>query len=70
MTMMLLMGYVGPGAGLGFVGSLLAILAVIAVGLMGLVLYPLKLIFTRQRTRSTDPAPKNLVRPKTAATGS
>lgn len=34
--------YMGPGAGLAFIGSLLALIAAIAVGAMGLVWYPLK----------------------------
>jgi hypothetical protein len=50
--MNLLLGYVGPGAGLGLIGSLLAIVAVIGVGLLGLVLYPLKLVMTWHRERS------------------
>ena len=50
--MTLLFGYVGPGAGLGLLGSLMAIVAVIAVGLLGLVLYPLKLAVTWFRARS------------------
>jgi hypothetical protein len=48
----LLLGYVGPGAGLGFLGSLLAVVAVVAVGLLGLVLYPLKLAVAWYRKRS------------------
>jgi hypothetical protein len=39
-----LLAYVGPGAGLSFLGSLLAVVVVIAVGLLGLVIYPLKLV--------------------------
>ena len=50
--MTILLGYVGPGAGLGFLGSLLAVLAVVAVGLLGLVVYPLKLIWNWCRKRS------------------
>jgi hypothetical protein len=61
MTVMLLLGYVGPGAGLGFLGSLLAILAVVAIGLAGLVVYPLKLIISLYRGRSAMAAPDNAV---------
>jgi hypothetical protein len=46
------LAYVGPGAGLGFIGSLLAILAVVFLGLVGLVAYPLKLILRMRRARS------------------
>ena len=44
--------YVGPGAGLGLLGSLLAILIVVVLGLVGLVVYPLKLILRLRRNRS------------------
>jgi hypothetical protein len=45
------LAYIGPGAGLGFIGSLLAVLAVIALGFLGLVLYPLKLVIAWFRGR-------------------
>jgi len=38
------LAYVGPGAGLGAVGALLAVLAAIGLGIIGLVLYPLRLL--------------------------
>jgi hypothetical protein len=50
------LAYVGPGAGLGFVGSLLAILAVVFLGLVGLIAYPLKMILRLRRTRPSAPA--------------
>ncbi len=34
--------YMGPGAGLAFIGSLLALLAAIGIGILGLVWYPVK----------------------------
>lgn len=34
--------YMGPGAGLAFLGSLLALIAAVVVGLLGLVWYPVK----------------------------
>jgi hypothetical protein len=52
--MTILLGYVGPGAGLGFLGSLLAVLAVIVIGLLGLVLYPLKLVIAWYRSQKTS----------------
>lgn len=39
-----LVAYVGPGAGLGMLGSLLAVAIAVVVGLLGLVLYPLSLL--------------------------
>ena len=52
-----LLGYIGPGAGLGFLGSLFAVLMVIFLGLVGLILHPLKL-FIRwlRRFRTTSSA--------------
>ena len=38
------LAYVGPGAGLGAVGALFAVLAAVVLGLVGLVLYPIQLI--------------------------
>jgi hypothetical protein len=50
-----LLAYIGPGAGLGFLGSLLAVLMVVLLGLLGLILYPLKLcIRWLRRNRSTS----------------
>lgn len=46
-----LLGYIGPGAGLGLIGSLLAILAMTGFGLLGLVLYPLRLLLSWYRKR-------------------
>lgn len=49
-----LFAYVGPGAGLGMLGSLLAVLAAVVIGLLGLVLYPFMLL--RKKLRKRDPA--------------
>ena len=38
-----LLGYVGPGAGLTMIGALLAVIAVIFVGLLGPILYPIRM---------------------------
>lgn len=65
MSIMFVLSYVGPGAGLGFLGSLLAILAVVFVGLIGLVLYPVKLIISRFRARSAAAVPDKSVQCET-----
>ena len=47
--------YVGPGAGLGALGALFAVLAAVFLGLFGLVMYPLQLIrkhFNRSQQES------------------
>lgn len=37
--------YMGPGAGLAFIGSLFALIAAIGIGALGLIWYPLKRVF-------------------------
>ena len=49
--------YMGPGAGLAFIGSLLALVAAIAVGAMGLVWYPLKRLIRARRGGEEDHDP-------------
>ena len=41
--------YMGPGAGLAFIGSLLALIAAIGIGVLGLVWYPLKRLIRMRR---------------------
>jgi len=51
------LAYVGPGAGLGMIGSLLAVLAAVVIGVIGLVLYPITLIRKMLRKQKvTQPA--------------
>lgn len=45
--------YLGPGAGLGMIGSLIAIVVVGLIMVLGLVIYPIKLLRKRRRDRST-----------------
>ena len=52
-TGMSLVAYVGPGAGLGMLGSLLAVAIAVVVGLLGLVLYPLSLLRRMLRKSSS-----------------
>ena len=47
-----LLGYVGPGAGLGMIGALLAVLGVIVLGLLGPILYPVRLLSRWYRSRT------------------
>ncbi len=46
--------YMGPGAGLAFIGSLLALFAAIAVGALGLIWYPLKRLLRARRGRDGE----------------
>ena len=41
--------YLGPGAGLGMLGSLLAIAVTVVVLLLGLVIYPIRLLRKRKK---------------------
>ena len=41
--------YMGPGAGLAFLGSLLALVAALGIGALGLVWYPLKRLLRMRR---------------------
>ena len=62
-----LVAYVGPGAGLGMLGSLLAVAIAVVVGLLGLVLYPLSLLRKVLR-KSPATAPTVTVSPSAPAT--
>lgn len=44
--------YVGPGAGLSAVGSLLALLAAVALAVVGFVWYPVKRLLRRRKAVS------------------
>lgn len=56
------LAYIGPGPGLGLIGSLLAVLAAVVLGMLGLVLYPLRLYRQWRRGKGTaanaGPAPE------------
>ena len=45
------LGYIGPGAGLGMLGSLFAVLFVLALALLGPILYPIRLFLSWRRRR-------------------
>lgn len=50
--------YMGPGAGLAFIGSLIALIAALGIGALGLVWYPLKrLIRMRHGAEDQDNDP-------------
>lgn len=50
--------YMGPGAGLAFLGSLVALIAALGIGALGLVWYPLKrLLRSRRESEDVDKAP-------------
>ena len=46
--------YMGPGSGLAFVGSLVALVGAVVVGLFGFVWYPVKRLMRARRARDED----------------
>ena len=44
------LAYVGPGAGLSMIGSLLAVAGALLLAVLGLVLFPVRLLMKRRRT--------------------
>lgn len=56
------LGYVGPGAGLSMIGALLAVLAILALALIGPILYPIKLFraWLKQRRMRLDSEPASM----------
>jgi hypothetical protein len=48
--------YVGPGAGLSMLGALFAVTCVILLALLGLILYPIRLLRSILRHRKTQRA--------------
>ncbi|MCP5301526.1 MAG: hypothetical protein H6954_17585 [Chromatiaceae bacterium] len=52
--------YIGPGAGLGMLGSLIAVVIALLLGLVGLIILPIKLLRARkgkQRPSDDDRSP-------------
>ena len=46
--------YIGPGAGLGMIGSLVALVGAVVVALVGIVIFPLRLILKKKRAKDAD----------------
>jgi len=47
--------YIGPGAGLSAIGSLLALLAAIGLAIIGFVWYPVRRLLRRVRSKGPIP---------------
>ena len=43
--------YLGPGAGLGMIGSLIGVVVVVVISVLGLIIYPLRML-RKRRTRN------------------
>ena len=52
------LAYVGPGAGLGMLGALAAVVGVLILGLLGPILYPLRAILRKRRARQQGEVPE------------
>lgn len=52
-------GYIGPGAGLGMLGALLAVVAFLFLALLGPILYPLRMLRRRLRRNRADETAEN-----------
>lgn len=48
--------YVGPGAGLGVLGAMLAIVAAVLATVVGLILWPLRMVMRRRRRNAAATA--------------
>lgn len=46
--------YLGPGAGLGMIGSLIAIIVVALVIVLGLIIYPVRMLRKRKKQAVVD----------------
>jgi hypothetical protein len=46
--------YVGPGAGLSMIGSLIAVVAAVLVAVLGLFILPVRMLLKRRRVRAGD----------------
>jgi hypothetical protein len=46
--------YVGPGAGLGMIGSLIAVIVVVLIMIFGLIVYPVRLLRKRRQRKDAE----------------
>lgn len=50
--------YLGPGAGLGMVGSLIAVILVVCIMILGLLLYPIRRLVRHLREKQAKSSAK------------
>ena len=51
--------YIGPGAGISAIGSLLALIAAVVLAIVGFIWYPIKRILDRRARNRAEGAGKN-----------
>lgn len=56
--------YIGPGAGVSVVGSLLNTVIVVVLALLAILLWPLRLLWRKLRARKPAQSPKNPATPE------
>lgn len=52
------LAYVGPGAGLTAIGTMVAVIAALVLAVVGFVWYPLKRVFRKRKPAETKDGPK------------
>ena len=63
------MAYVGPGAGISVLGSLLSILATIFVAIGAIIFWPLRKYLERRKARRETPVSTDAAKPGNAGRG-
>jgi len=63
------MAYVGPGAGISVLGSLLSILATIFVAIGAIIFWPLRKYLKRRKARRETPVSTEAAKPGNAGSG-
>lgn len=51
------LAYVGPGAGLGMIGSLVAVIGAVLLALVGLIVLPFRMLMRRRKAKASDEKP-------------
>lgn len=59
--------YIGPGAGISFVGSLLTWVIGIFIALFAILFFPVRVLIRRLRRRPADPGDQEAKRPQEAS---
>jgi len=49
------LAYLGPGAGLGMLGSLVAVIGAVLLAIFGLLILPVRMILKKRRRQATPP---------------
>jgi len=49
--------YVGPGAGLGMIASIVAVVLAVLATIVGLVVWPIRRLMQRKKTGTAEPKP-------------